>query len=158
MQFVQLVEKQQGAIYKVCFVYASDSEQIKDLYQEVILNLWTAFPRFRGDCKETTWVYRIAMNTCITSLRKSSTRPATVPLPIRMDPSTEAEEEDEHRYRLKLLYQQINRLEKMERALILLWLEEKSYQEIAEILGLSISNVGVKLTRVKEKIKTMLNH
>ena len=78
--FLKLVEEHKHIIYKVCFMYASEKETINDLYQEVMLNLWKGFPRFRGDSKPTTWVYRIAVNTCVSWLRSSARQPQTVPL------------------------------------------------------------------------------
>ena len=112
--FLTMVEAQKRTIYKVCYIYASNQDDLNDLFQETVLNLWKGFPRYRGDSKLTTWVYRIAMNTCITSLRRSN-------------------------------------------ALILLWLEERSYEEIADILGITKTNVAVKLNRTKEKLKKMSN-
>lgn len=142
-------------IYKVCFMYASDDENISDLYQEVTLNLWKAFPRFRGDSKTTTWVYRIAVNTCVSWLRSSSRQPQTIPFTLSMADLFADEQEKEN---LRELYSLINRLGKLERALILLWLDERTYEEIAEILDISVSNVGVRINRIKAKLKAMSNN
>ena len=79
-EFLTMVEAQKRTIYKVCYIYANDQDDLNDLYQETVLNLWESFPRYRGDSKLTTWVYRIAMNTCITFLRRSNARPHTVPM------------------------------------------------------------------------------
>ena len=153
--FLNLMEQHKQIIYKVCFMYASDDETINDLFQEVMLNLWKGFPRFRGESKPSTWVYRIAMNTCVSWLRSSSRRPQTVPLTLSMTDILADEHEKDN---LRELYNLINRLGKLERALILLWLEEKSYEEIAEILDISVSNVGVRINRIKTKLKTMSNN
>lgn len=153
--FLSLLEKHKQIIYKVCFMYASDSESIDDLFQEVTLNLWKAFPRFRGESKTTTWVYRIAVNTCVSWLRLSDRQPQTIPLTVPMSDLMADEQEREN---LRELYTLINRLGKSERALILLWLEERSYEEIAEILDISVSNVGVRINRIKEKLKNMSNN
>ena len=153
--FLELISEQKRTIYKVCYVYAKDQDDLNDLFQEVVLNLWKGFPRYRGDSKLSTWVYRIAMNTCITFLRRSSTRPLTVP--ITADVAGSLIEEEGKTGQLQELYRLINQLGKLERALILLWLEERSYQEMADILGISKGNVAVKLTRVKEKLKKMSN-
>ena len=153
--FLELISEQKRTIYKVCYVYAKDQDDLNDLFQEVVLNLWKGFPRYRGDSKLSTWVYRIAMNTCITFLRRSSTRPSTVP--ITADVAGSLIEEEGKTGQLQELYRLINQLGKLERALILLWLEERSYQEMADILGISKGNVAVKLTRVKEKLKKMSN-
>lgn len=155
-RFVDMINRYQQVIYKVCLVYSSDNELLKDLYQEIILNLWKAFPRFRGECKETTWVYRIAMNTCITYVRKSSSQPKMIPISVNMD--CMIEEDDGRATQFKMLYQLISHMDKLERAIILLYLEDKSYQEVSEITGLSATNVGVKLSRIREKLRKMSNY
>lgn len=152
--FIALVENYKQVIYKVCYIYATDPDNLNDLYQEVVINLWKAFPRFRGECKVSTWVYRIGLNTCISFFRKSKSRPEVVP--ISVDLEAVAEDEDKTA-QLRELYRMINCLGRLERALILLWLEERSYQEMAEITGISRNNVAVKLNRIKEKLKQMSN-
>jgi RNA polymerase sigma-70 factor (ECF subfamily) len=154
--FLEMIGAQKRTIYKVCYIYANDQDDLNDLFQETVLNLWKSFPRYRGDSTLNTWVYRIAMNTCITFLRRSSSRPQTVPITAQVASSLETDEETASR--LRDLYRLINQLGKLERALILLWLEERSYQEMADILGLSKANVAVKLTRIREKLKKMSNN
>ena len=154
-EFLDMIEAQKRTIYKVCYMYANDQDDLNDLFQETVLNLWKSFPSYRGDSKLTTWVYRIAMNTCISFLRHASTRPQTVPMTANVASQMAADEDTEAR--LQDLYKLINQLGKLERALILLWLEERSYQEMAEILGLSKANVAVKLNRIREKLKKMSN-
>ena len=154
-QFVAFVAEYKQIVYKVCYVYATDSDNLNDLYQEVVINLWKSFSSFRGECKASTWVYRIALNTCISLFRKFTSRPPVISITVDME-SVFADEEDKTS-QLHELYCMINKLGKLERALILLWLEERSYQEIADILGISKNNVAVKLFRVKEKLKTMSN-
>ena len=154
-EFLDMIEAQKRTIYKVCYMYANDQDDLNDLFQETVLNLWKGFPNYRGDSKLTTWVYRIAMNTCITYLRHENHRPQTVPMTANVASQMAADEDTEAR--LQELYRLINRLGKLERALILLWLEERSYQEMADILGISKNNVAVKLNRVKEKLKKMSN-
>ena len=153
--FLDMIEAQKRTIYKVCYIYAKDQDDLYDLFQETVLNLWKAFPRYRGDSALTTWVYRIAMNTCVTFLRRSGNRPQTVPMTAQVASQLEADAETSEQ--LKELYKLINQLGKLERALILLWLEERSYQEMADILGISKANVAVKLNRTKEKLKKMSN-
>ena len=154
-EFLEMIEAQKRVIYKVCYIYANNQDDLNDLFQETVLNLWKSFPRYRGDSKLTTWVYRIAMNTCITFLRRSNTQPQTIPLTIDM--ASEFADDGERTSQLKELYKLINQLGKLERALILLWLEERSYQEMADILGISKNNVAVKLSRTKEKLIKMSN-
>ena len=111
-------------------------------------------PALSGDSKLTTWVYRIAMNTCITFLRRTNARPQTVPMTANV---AQLEADEDTTGQLRELYRLINQLGKLERALILLWLEERSYEEIADILGITKTNVAVKLNRTKEKLKKMSN-
>lgn len=151
-QFLGLVEAHKHIIYKVCFMYASGDENISDMFQEAVLNMWKAFPKFRGKSRYSTWVYRIAVNTCVSWLRTSKKQPQTVPFTLSMSDLITDEQEKEN---LKELYMLINRLNKLERALILLWLDEKSYDEIAEILEIKASNVGVRINRIKAKLKEM---
>lgn len=152
--FIALVEEHKRIIYKVCYVYATDKENLNDLYQEVVINLWKAYPRFRGECAASTWIYRIGLNTCISFFRKSKSRPEVVP--ITVDLEAFADEEDKT-VSLRELYRMINSLGQLERALILLWLEERSYQEIADIIGISKNNVAVRLNRIREKLRAMSN-
>ena len=154
-EFLDMIAAQKRVIYKVCYIYAKDQDDLNDLFQEVVLNLWKSFPSYRGDSKLSTWVYRIAMNTCITFLRRSNTRLQTIPMTA--DVASLVADEEGRTGQLQELYRLINKLGKLERALILLWLEERSYQEMADILGISKANVAVKLLRTKEKLKKMSN-
>lgn len=153
--FLDMIAAHERIIYKVCYVYANDRDDLNDLFQEVALNLWKSFPHYRGDSKLTTWVYRITMNTCITYLRQSYTEPLTIPLTT--DIAERFADQEEKAEQLRELYLLISQLGKLERALILLWLEERSYEEIADILGITKTNVAVKLNRTKEKLKKMSN-
>ena len=153
-QFVDFVTEYKQIIYKVCYIYATDSDSLNDLYQETVINLWKSFPRFRGECQVSTWIYRISLNTCVSFYRKSKSHPEVVPISVDLEAFPEEESKTSQ---LRELYRMINCLKQLERALILLWLEEKSYQEMAEITGLSSNNVAVKLNRIKEKLKQMSN-
>ncbi len=150
--FIELIQKNERLIYKVCSVYISDEFPIADLYQEVVFNLWKGFPKFRNECSVSTWMYRVALNTCITGIRKELKRPKHVPILELKELLIEPESMEEN---IREMYRLIYQLKTLERAIILLYLEEKSYQEIADITGLTVSNVAVKLSRIKEKLKKM---
>jgi RNA polymerase sigma-70 factor (ECF subfamily) len=153
-EFVELVESNKGIIYKVCLLYSDDSESHNDLFQEVVINLWRAYPRFRGECKIQTWIYRIALNTCVSFLRKSKSKPSMLPI----SPNIEVFVEESDFARVKELYRMIDSLNKIDKALVLLYLEDKSHDEISQIVGISRSNVAVRLFRIKERLKTMSNN
>lgn len=149
-EFMSMIREYEGVIYKVASFYTDQENPISDLYQEIVINLWRGFSSFRGDSKYSTWIYRISLNTCISILRRTKNKPGFVDLSIDIPHLEDSRSEN-----LKELYAIINRLEKIERALVLLYLDDKSYKEIAEITGLSESNVATKLHRTKEKMKKM---
>ena len=150
-QFMEMIQQNEGIIYKVASFYTDKDHPLSDLYQEVVLNLWKAFPSFRGESKYSTWIYRIALNTCISFYRRSKKNVTYVD--ISMDiPDVENNNEE-----IQELYRLINQLGKIERALVLLYLDDKPYKEIAEITGLSVTNVATKLSRIKDKLKQMSN-
>jgi len=150
--FIELIKENERLIYKVCSIYVSDEFPIADLYQEVIYNLWKSFPKFRNDCSISTWMYRIALNTCITGMRKELRRPLQVSI---LDLKENLIEPESMEGNIREMYKLIYRLKTLERAIILLYLEEKSYREIADITGLTLNNVAIKLKRIKEKLKKM---
>lgn len=152
--FIRMIRENERIIYKICSFYTSDLSPIEDLYQEVVLNLWKAYPKFRNDSRISTWIYRIALNSCISDLRKENKRRQEIPLSLSEEIVFEP---DNMEVDIKELYRLIYQLKTFERAIILLWLEDKSYQEIADITGLTLSNVATKLKRIKEKLKTISN-
>lgn len=149
-EFLKVIKAHNAIIYKVASFYVDKDNVLDDLYQEVVLNLWRAFPNFRRESSYATWIYRIALNTCITFFRKSSRRPQFVEL----SPEMKAYSDDAPLYKREL-YELIDKLDKLERALILLYLEDRPRKEIAEILGISATNVSTKINRIKEKLKRM---
>ena len=151
-EFVELIRRYERVIYKVCYLYTTPDATLNDLYQEVLINLWRAYPQFRHECKLSTWIYRISLNTCISYLRKTKNSLETIALTRDIDLQ---EEDDETQQMLRQLYCLIGRLGDLEKSIILLYLEEKSYDEIAEITGLTPTNVGTRLNRIKEKLKKM---
>ena len=146
-EFLDMLRDYNRVIYKVASFYADENATLDDLYQDVVLNLWKAFPNFRNESQLSTWIYRIALNTCVSFYRSNSRRPVCVE--ITPDVKAYAEENEA----VAELYACINRLGKLERALILLYLEDRSYKEIAEIMGITATNVSTKINRIKGKLK-----
>ncbi len=149
--FLEMIHQNEGIIYKVVSFYADAEHPIGDLYQEVVLNLWKSYPSFRGESKYSTWIYRIALNTCVSFYRRNKKNVTYVDISVDMPEIEDSSEE------IQELYKLINCLGKIERALVLLYLDDKSYKEIAEITGLSVTNVATKLSRIKEKLRLMSN-
>jgi len=133
-------------------MYISNEFPLADLYQEVVYNLWKSFPKFRNECSESTFMYRIALNTCITGMRKELRRPQHIPI-LELKECFVAPES--MTVNIKEMYKLIYQLNTLERAIILLYLEEKPYQEIADITGLTLNNIAIKIKRIKEKLKKM---
>ncbi|MDF9831581.1 RNA polymerase sigma-70 factor (ECF subfamily) [Parabacteroides sp. PF5-6] len=151
-EFLRMIREHNGIIYKVASIYADKENVLDDLYQEVVLNLWKSFPTFRNESAYSTWIYRIALNTCISFFRKSSRKP----MYVELSPDLRVATEDNSFY-VNELYALINQLNKLERALIFLYLEDRPYKEIADILGITPTNVSTKINRIKEKLKKMSN-
>lgn len=154
--FVALVEENQGIIHKICRAYTDTQEEHNDLFQEVVLQLWKSYNSFKENAKFSTWLYRVTLNTAITLIRKrkkSITITSTEKAPQIADHSTYDYELEEQ---IEQLYKAIKRLSEIERALILLYLEEKSFKEIAETMGISEVNARVKMTRTKTKLKEIM--
>lgn len=148
--FEKLVRDHKATVYSVCYMFAAGKTEADDLFQEVLIKLWQGFGSFRGDSSALTWVYRVSLNTCISSQRKKRLR--TVPLDLSPDIFDESSDTGRQN---ALLHERITRLEKFDRAIVLLWLEDMSYDEIAAIVGISPKAVGVRLVRIKEKLKDL---
>lgn len=150
-EFVTMIQQQEDLLHKVCHIYASDADGRKDLFQEIVLQAWRAYPGYRREAKPSTWLYRIALNTAISQLRKLSRSPIT---PSTHLPYEQADPKDDTlNEQYKMLETLIGQLPPLDKALILLYLEDKKHHEISEILGISISNVGTRLARIREKLK-----
>ncbi|WP_316791501.1 sigma-70 family RNA polymerase sigma factor [Pedobacter frigoris] len=153
-QFVSVIEQNKGIIYKIANSFNRDEEDRKDLVQEIIFQLWRSFPGYDSRSKFTTWMYRVALNVAITSYRKERKKTALIsPISENVIALLEDDVPIDNEVNLKLLQQFINELKELDRALMLLYLEEKSQKEMAEILGLSETNIGTKVSRIKEKLK-----
>lgn len=155
-EFTQLISENEGALFKITSVYTNDRDNQQDLYQEIVLQLWKSYDSYKGQSKRSTWLYRIALNTAISYLRKSKKQKVLIPidqvvseLAIHHDPLFEE--------RLKMLYEQIKGLDALEKGIILLYLEDRNYEEIAAITGLTVTNVATRLSRIKTKLKKQIN-
>jgi RNA polymerase sigma-70 factor (ECF subfamily) len=156
-QFVTELENNQNIVHKVCTLYTNDRDSHKDLFQEITIQLWKAYPKFRGDAKFSTWMYRVALNTAITLYRKSKRRVKTQDYESVIF-KIKAEEYDETEgQQMKLMYKAVKQLGDIDKALVFLYLEDKNYTEISETLGISEVNARVKMNRIKNKLRTILN-
>ena len=150
-EFTQLVQEQKSTIYTVCYMFARDKDEAADLFQDVLINLWKGIGKFRNDSEISTWVYRVSLNTCISADRKKRKMPTT-----RLDMTIDLFDDDDTDSRqIQVLRQRIQRLQPLDRAIVLLWLESLSYQEIADIVGLTPKNISVRLTRIRLQLKQM---
>lgn len=155
--FVKQLKENQNIIHKICRIYTSDNESHNDLFQEVTIQLWKAFPKFRGEAKFSTWAYRVALNTAITLYRKSTRTVATTSFEQQSFYISQEEYNSEEEEQLKLMYKAIHKLNDIDKALVFMYLEDKDYSEISETLGISEVNARVKMNRVKTKLKQLLN-
>ena len=152
--FIELIKQNEGIIYKITRIYANNEDSQKDLYQEIVYQLWKGFNTFKGDSKVSTWMYRISLNTALLHLKKKKRRGHNVSLD-----GVEIEQENYDpllEERLKVLYEKIRHLGEMDRGIVFLFLEGKKYDKIAVIMGLTASNVGTRMARIKEKLKTQI--
>lgn len=152
--FTNLIREHQGLLYKVTSIYTDNKQDQEDLFQEVVYQLWKYFDSFRNESKITTWMYRVAMNTAISHLRKAKRKPDSASTADMVVTIIEPDVDEEYEVRLRLLYTHLKQLNHLDKTLIFLLLEDKSYKEIAEITGLKASNVGTRISRIKQKLKT----
>ena len=157
-EFAQLAAENQGIIHKVCSMYCDRESDQEDLFQDILVQWWRAYPSFKGDSKFTTWAYRVAINTAISNFRKQKRRPTYQSLSADEmqipDIPTYSPEQEERKY---LLRKAILQLTKVEKAIIMLYLEDQSYEEIGAIVGITKNHVGVKISRIKAKLKTLVS-
>ena len=147
--FSRIIREQKSTIYTVCYMFSKDKQEVDDLFQEVLVRLWQGFDSFEGKSDLRTWVYKVSLNTCISIDRKKKRR-KTQPLIEGIDLF---DKNDADNRQTDLLHQRIQKLQAFDRAIVLLWLENMSYDEIAQIVGISVKNVSVRLFRIKEQLK-----
>lgn len=157
ISFVSQLKENQNIIHKICRLYTNSEDAHQDLFQEITIQLWKAYPNFRGDSKFSTWAYRVALNTAITLYRKSTRLVDTVSIEDKSYFLKQEEYNFEQEEQIKLLYKAVQQLNDIEKALVFMYLEEKDYEEISETLGISEVNARVKMNRIKTKLRKILN-
>lgn len=150
-EFISLLNAHQKIIYKVCNLYMDKHADREDLFQEITLQAWKAYANFRGDAKFSTWLYRIALNTAITFFRKEKRAPSIYSTDVLPEQNEEAYDPIEEK--VKAMYAAIGNLSKIDKAIVMLYLEDYSYIEIGDMMGITANNVAVKMNRIKIKLK-----
>ena len=152
LDFSRIVREHKGTIYTVCYMFSKDEEEVADLFQDILVNLWKGFANFRGESSPRTWIYRVSLNTCISAERKKKRKGDTVPLDMNINLFDDSAEDLKQ---IRMLQGRISRLGPFDRAIVLLWLENLSYDEIGAIVGITAKNVSVRLFRIKEQLRNM---
>ncbi|MFP4621434.1 MAG: RNA polymerase sigma factor [Bacteroidales bacterium] len=152
-QFLKLIAEHQDLIRKVAAIYHKNKADQEDAFQEILVNVWQAYPTFRGESKFSTWLYRVALNTVISGFRKASNRVHKNQSDVHITDEMLGPSKDDLSEEIDCLYQAIQYLSDIEKAIIMLYMEEKTYDDIAEIMGMTSTNVGVKISRIKKKLK-----
>ena len=155
-EFIELVNNNRALIFKVCNLYCRDREIRQDLFQEVVLQLWKSFPGFRNESSGSTWIYRVALNTAISNFRKEQKKPGKNPISRIEFEIPDMSDPDDRKENRNILHMAIEKLSDIEKAIIMFYLDEKTYDEISEIAGISVSNVGVRINRIKIKLNTIV--
>ena len=153
LRFEQTLKEQKDTIFTVCYMFSKDEDEVNDLFQEVLINLWNGYEGFEHRSDIRSWVYRVALNTCISYDRK---RRRTDAERLNMNINL-FEDRDEDTRQVDMLHKRISKLQPFDRAIVLLWLENLSYEEIGQIVGITTKNVSVRLFRIREQLKNMSN-
>jgi len=155
-EFLHIIKKNQGIIHKVCNIYCDAEEDRNDLFQEIVAQLWKSYPTFRHESKVSTWMYRVGLNTAITHFKKSKRRPDRNQLSYENLQVADVSYDFETEEQIKILQKAVSQLTGVEKSIILLFLEDKKYEEIAEITGITQNYVRVKMNRIKKKLKALM--
>ncbi|UOE49983.1 sigma-70 family RNA polymerase sigma factor [Mucilaginibacter sp. SMC90] len=155
--FMQLINQNKGILFKICRIYMDDPADRDDLLQEMTLQLWRGFDSFKGESKFSSWMYRVALNTAIVFFKKQKRRPDSEQMPAGFEHPEEQSNAGEKEEQLAMFYRAVQQLGKVEKALIFLYMENQSSEEIAASLGITPINVRVRLNRVKTKLKDIVN-
>ena len=151
-EFASIIREYKRTIYTVCYMFSTDEDEVSDLFQDILINLWQGYEKFRGDSSLNSWIYKVSLNTCISIDRKKKKMGKKVELSVEFNLY---EENDKDTKQIRHLYDRISKLAIIDRAIVLLWLDNLNYDEIGEIIGISTKNVSVKLVRIREQLKAM---
>ncbi len=152
-KFAETIKQNKSTIYTVCYMFSHDADEVADLFQEAVINLWRGFEKFEGRSDVKTWIYRVTLNTCISLDRKDKKRRnATEPLEMNINLF---QDQDHDTRQVDMLHSRISRLQPFDRAIVLLWLENMPYEEIGQVVGISTTAVSTRLYRIKEQLKKM---
>ena len=154
-EFEKIVREHKRRIYTVCYMFSQDQSEVDDLFQDILVNIWRGLDSFKGDKYLGTWIWKVSLNTCINHSKKSKKEGKKIPLDVDINLY---EDVDAESMQIRQLHDRIGQLGYMDRSLVLLWLENLTYDEIGAILGMSANNVAVRLVRIKEKLKKMSNN
>ena len=155
-EFTRMVKEQKSTIYTVCMMFSDNADEVDDMVQETLINMWNGFERFENRSNPRTWIWRIAMNTCISFDRKRRRQSDTASSLSTIGISSVAvTDESQNDKQIRMLHDRIHKLGVFDRAIVLIWLEDLSYEEIGRIVGISAKNVGVRLVRIREALKNM---
>ena len=157
-QFIEIIKTHQGILHKVCGMYRHDPDDKKDLFQEIVIQLWRALPKFRQESKISTWIYQIALNVAISDFRKESRRPKRVELSENLMNISDNIYDNSTEEQIKIMHHAIAQLSDIEKAIVMLYFEEKNNEEIADIVGITQNNVRVKMTRIREKLRVIVTN
>lgn len=152
-KFLRLISEHEGLIHKICHVYAADALAKQDLFQEIVIQLWKSFENFRNESKISTWMYRVALNTALTEKRRNKTKVSISFLGSLKDDKAQENNMDADEENLNLLFSAISKLTEVEKAVVMLYLDDKSYEEMEDVLGINQGTLRVKMNRIKEKLR-----
>jgi len=155
-EFINLINVHRALIFKVCNIYCDETETRRDLFQEVVLQLWRSFPAFKRESSTSTWIYKVALNTAISNFRKEAKRVGKSSITALESEIPDMSFDPDSIDNNNSLQQAIDKLNDLEKAIMMLYLDEKSYEEMSEIMGLSSSNIGVRINRIKKKLTKII--
>ena len=154
-EFVSLITQHQGIIRKICYLYCQNNDDRSDLFQEILMQAWSAVPRFRREAKFSTWLYQVAINTAVSRFKKWKRHPEVRPIDFKLDIAETLDEEEKHRF--EMMYRAISGLNDIDKAIVSLYLDDLDYRTIGEMLGMTENHVAVKMNRIRTALKQQVS-